>query len=281
MKDVGYDHAPVRIEAELPSTMDLAREKVALGNTREGSAGCMIIARSQSGGRGRYGNRWSSPAGGLYLSLIVRPRDAAAAGLWPTYLQPWLPLTAMLAMLRTLQPLLPAGKSTPRLGLKWPNDLYLGHRKLAGVLVEGGVDPTGTAYGIVGLGLNIAQLPTLPALATSLQAAGVTPLPAPEKVAHTWRRRLYETIPWPTGKSKAKQMAGLAPLRAAVEAELLGLGKPVTIGFRADDAAATPDQRQHTTSGRLVGLGPGAEAILEGSSGKRITETEGHLLKWS
>lgn len=278
MKSPGYDHAPVRIEAQLASTMDLSREKAAIGNTREGLAGCMVIARTQTGGRGRYGNRWSSPPGGLYLSLIVRPRDRSALDCWPDRLLPWLPLTAMLAMLRCIELLLPAAAG--KLGLKWPNDLYLGDRKLAGVLVEGGLSQTREPYAIVGLGLNIAHAADLPPTATSLEAAGVAPLPTPEKLAHQWRRTLYETIAWPRGKSAAKHAAAGAGLKKAVEAVLLGRGRPVTIGFREDDAAATDDQRRQTTSGRLVELNDRAEAVLEGTPGKRITVSEGHLLKW-
>lgn len=282
MKAANYDHAPVRIESELPSTMDLAREKAALGNTREGSAGCMILARSQTGGRGRYGNRWNSPAGGLYLSLIVRPRDALARPHWQPHLLPWLPLTAMLALLNTVQPYLPAtAAGEKKLGLKWPNDLYLGGKKLAGVLVEGGLDPTAEPYAIVGLGLNIAQLASLPATATSLEQAGVSPLPGPEKLAHQWRRTLYDTIPWPKGKSAARQQAGFAQLQAAVETHLIGRHQPVAIGFREDDAAATPEQRAQTTSGRLMGLSDQAEAILEDTGKKRLIVKEGHLLRWS
>ncbi|MBV9823119.1 MAG: biotin--[acetyl-CoA-carboxylase] ligase [Actinobacteria bacterium] len=117
-------------------------------------AGTVLAAELQSGGRGRLGRSWVSPAGaGLTFSVLLRPAPPA-----PTW--GWLPLLTGLALSRTLG-------SAAR--LKWPNDVLLGPdgRKVAGILVQsGGLQVSGAVSGgavVVGVGLNVsteqAELP--------------------------------------------------------------------------------------------------------------------------
>jgi BirA family transcriptional regulator, biotin operon repressor / biotin---[acetyl-CoA-carboxylase] ligase len=105
----------------VPSTNDLAAALAERG-AREG---CAVIADAQSAGRGRQGRAWSSPAGsGLYVSTILRP---------PTHALGLLTIAAGVAVAEAIQ------SSTgldPQ--LKWPNDVYLGERKVAGLLAEAG-----------------------------------------------------------------------------------------------------------------------------------------------
>lgn len=133
-------------------------------------AGTVLVAELQSGGRGRLGRSWVSPAGaGLTFSVLLRPAPPAAT--WG-----WLPLLTGLALARTLG-------SAAR--LKWPNDVLLGPdgRKVAGILVQsggmqsGGLSVGGEAGGgpvVVGVGLNVstaqAELPV--PTATSLLLEG-------------------------------------------------------------------------------------------------------------
>lgn len=105
--------------------------------------GTVVVADAQTGGRGRHGRRWVSPPGrNVYASLIVRPEipDASASGL---------SLAAGVALADAAEK---AG--VPAL-LKWPNDLYLGGRKAAGVLVETAAGPGGARYAVVGAGINV------------------------------------------------------------------------------------------------------------------------------
>lgn len=105
--------------------------------------GAIVIADEQTGGRGRLGRSWSSPAGkGLYLSLVLRQSEALA-------LAP-LSLLAGLAIANALEPL--AGV---KIRLKWPNDVLLprpdgGLVKIGGILCEGRGEVT-----VVGIGLNL------------------------------------------------------------------------------------------------------------------------------
>jgi BirA family biotin operon repressor/biotin-[acetyl-CoA-carboxylase] ligase len=103
----------------------------------------VVVAESQSQGRGRLGKDWlSPPGGGLYCSIILRPRLASAD-------LPKLTLAAGLAVSRAVE------KScglTPR--LKWPNDLWLEGRKFGGILAEAFFE-TDTNLVILGVGLNV------------------------------------------------------------------------------------------------------------------------------
>jgi BirA family transcriptional regulator, biotin operon repressor / biotin---[acetyl-CoA-carboxylase] ligase len=127
---------------------------------REGAAeGLVVLAERQTGGRGRLGRQWQSPArAGLAVSALLRPPV-------PIVRYGWLPLLAGVALATVVR----------RLGeldavLKWPNDLLVEERKVAGILCEAA--PDGSV--VVGIGLNVTlaeqELPA-PA-ATSLALAG-------------------------------------------------------------------------------------------------------------
>lgn len=136
----------VRRYASVPSTMDLLHDLAA-----EGAAeGTVVVAEEQAGGRGSRGRSWHSPRGGLWLSYLLRP---AAAG---TEL---LSLRVGLAMGDAIGCLAPL----PPLGLKWPNDLMLGDRKLGGILCEARWSAGAPAWVAVGVGINV-QNPLPPEL---------------------------------------------------------------------------------------------------------------------
>lgn len=106
----------------------------------------VLIALEQTAGQGRRGRSWSSPAGGLYVSVLFRPAGVPAARL------PWLNLIAGLALVRVAQSV------GVEASLKWPNDLLLGAAagKGAGILSE--ITADGSV--VVGIGLNVAKLPS-------------------------------------------------------------------------------------------------------------------------
>jgi BirA family biotin operon repressor/biotin-[acetyl-CoA-carboxylase] ligase len=137
------------------STNDVACERAASG----GQEGAVIVADAQTSGRGRRGRTWFSPPGaGLYVSAIVTParsRDAERATLLLTLAAG----VALVEGVREATGLAPA--------LKWPNDLRVGRRKLAGILAEGAGDAV-----VVGYGLNVGLASYPPDLAdrvTSLE----------------------------------------------------------------------------------------------------------------
>lgn len=121
--------------------------------------GLCIVAREQTAGRGRQARTWLSPKdAGLYFSIILRPRFAAAR--WPL-----LTLAAALAVRDALRA---ACALTP--DIKWPNDLLVGGRKLCGILAELS-EREGARACIVGIGINLTPAafpPELRARATSI-----------------------------------------------------------------------------------------------------------------
>lgn len=125
------------------STNDEAR-RLALSGAPDGT---VVTALEQTKGRGRAGRSWHSPPGdGLYLSLISRlkihPREA-----------PRLSLVVGLAIAEAIDSLLPS--EAPRAKLKWPNDVFLSQKKLAGVLLELSVKEDLCDFFIIGVGLNV------------------------------------------------------------------------------------------------------------------------------
>ncbi len=128
--------------------------------------GTVVIADQQTAGRGRLGRSFHSPAGsGLYLSLILRPGCAPAQ---------LMHLTCAVAVAAC--DAIKAATGT-RPGIKWINDLVLGHKKLGGILTELSISPDGLVdYVIVGIGINCGQTDfpeELRPIACSLAMAGL------------------------------------------------------------------------------------------------------------
>lgn len=125
-------------------SLDSTNSRAALLAQQGAVEGTVVVADHQTRGRGRLGRCWSSPEGvNLYFSVVLRPDikpDEAAQ----------LTLVASLAM---AQAVVDAGAADVE--IKWPNDVLLGGRKLAGVLSEMRTGPNGIHYVIVGVGINI------------------------------------------------------------------------------------------------------------------------------
>ncbi len=143
---------PLHAFERVPSTMDVAARLAEQGEPE----GTLVWARRQERGRGRLGRAWASPEGGIYLSLIVRPPV-------PVSRRAQLSLVAGVAVAEAIH-------EVTRLGpqIRWPNDLLLDGRKVAGILVEGKGDAA-----IVGIGINVGRdARALPEHAISLAAHG-------------------------------------------------------------------------------------------------------------
>lgn len=135
----------VRLEhhALVGSTMDEAH-RLAQGGAE---AGTLVLADAQDGGRGRGGRQWASePGAGIWMTLIERPRDQRALDV--------LALRTGLALADALQPFCDG-----RITLKWPNDLFLGAGKLAGILIEARWRESLPEWVAIGVGVN-RRVPT-------------------------------------------------------------------------------------------------------------------------
>jgi BirA family biotin operon repressor/biotin-[acetyl-CoA-carboxylase] ligase len=126
--------------SETGSTNDLAMQR-----GRQGAdGGVVIFSEKQNAGRGRFGRAWASaPYRGLWFSLLLRPGMPIA--IWPR-LTTWAAVSLALAIENSL------GIAA---GIKWPNDIYLSGKKVAGILAESGVDSAGQPFAVVGIGVNV------------------------------------------------------------------------------------------------------------------------------
>jgi BirA family biotin operon repressor/biotin-[acetyl-CoA-carboxylase] ligase len=140
---------------EVASTNDVAAQLAERG----ADEGCVVVAEGQSAGRGRFGRTWASPAGaGLYVSAVLRPTHVVA------------PLVTLAAGVSIAEGIQAATGLEPC--LKWPNDVFVGGRKLAGILAEAAAPPAGRPYVVLGFGINVmpaAFPPNVAARATSLE----------------------------------------------------------------------------------------------------------------
>jgi BirA family transcriptional regulator, biotin operon repressor / biotin---[acetyl-CoA-carboxylase] ligase len=110
--------------------------------------GTVVVAESQTAGRGRLGRQWHSPSGkNLYCSILLRSMPAREQQ--PLWLS-WIPLIAALAASRAVQVV-----ANLKVVVKWPNDILIGNRKLGGILCESSGVGTAHAIVIVGIGLNV------------------------------------------------------------------------------------------------------------------------------
>lgn len=110
--------------------------------------GSLVLAATQGAGRGRWNRTWESEPGGLYLSVVLRPAGAAAESLG------LLPLVCAVA---AAEALVRASGLSAR--LHWPNDVYVGHKKIAGILCESSFTGGRLEAAIVGIGVNVNQSP--------------------------------------------------------------------------------------------------------------------------
>lgn len=104
--------------------------------------GSVIIAESQTFGKGRLGRQWVSPKGGIWLSVILQPN-------FDVYKITLIPFAVAVALSNTIQKTL-----NLKTELKWPNDLTLDGKKVAGIIIDASIESTKIESVIVGVGIN-------------------------------------------------------------------------------------------------------------------------------
>ena len=108
-----------------------------------------MIADTQTKGRGRSGKAWESPLGGLWFSVILRPPISPS-------MASMIQMLAAIAILRALRIAVKA-KGQGKVGVKWPNDIVVGGRKLGGILVETKTAANALLFAVIGVGINVNQ----------------------------------------------------------------------------------------------------------------------------
>ena len=230
--------------AETSSTNDVAREQARKG-ARDGF---LVAASRQTAGRGRLGRGWESPPDrGLYVSILLRPD---------------LPMTeagklTILSSVATVDAVETVSGLRPQ--IKWPNDLMVGGRKLAGLLIE--TEPKGgrVAFAVIGIGLNVRQeagdfSPEVRSTATSLYLA---------------TGRMYRRADLLVALLQALERRLGRPFdeaREAWTASSLTLGQRVTL--------TTVRGRKH---GQALGLDESGALLLRGDSGEVEAVTAGDM----
>lgn len=139
--------------------------------------GALVVAEVQRGGRGRMARTWHSPFGGLWFSLLLRPKISAAEA-------PMLTLMTAVAVAKTIREF-----TGVEAVIKWPNDILVGGKKVAGILTEMVAEADRVNYLILGVGINInVNLAKFPAAlkkeAGSLMAEYGAPISRIDFLAH-------------------------------------------------------------------------------------------------
>ncbi len=184
----------------------------------------LVTADTQTGGRGRYGRQWISDRGNLFFSAVL-PLDTQSAD--------FMPFAAGLAVVKALHPL--------PVQLKWPNDVLLNGRKIAGILLE----RTDNTL-IIGIGINLV---TAPATGTLYPAGHLSGAFSPTYLIERLADNLYQysQTDWNTIRTKWLQQA-------------VGLGQTITVRLAHE-----------TITGTFIDLSPAGALILQqGTATKHI-----------
>ena len=122
---------------EISSTQDKAKELA-----KKGISSAIVVANLQSKGRGRLGRRWHSGNGGLWMSILLKPKDGKNTQ--------YLTFIASIAVAESIKKIAELDAK-----IKWPNDIHMNGKKLCGILTEGVFG--NESFLVVGIGLNVNQ----------------------------------------------------------------------------------------------------------------------------
>ena len=230
---------------EIDSTNEEARRRAALGERGP----LWICARRQTAGRGRRGRAWDSPAGNLMATLLIAPGVGAADA-------------ARLSFVAALSvhDLVSAYARHAVVRVKWPNDVLVEGKKIAGILLEssGHEGQDTVPWLAVGVGVNLVRAPAGTLYpATFLGAHGAAPSAAEAlaELAEAWETRFRE---W--------RVSGFAAIRASWLAVAAGVGQPVEVRLAGE-----------TLHGRFETLMPDGALSLLLASGARRAITAGEV----
>ncbi len=229
----------------IDSTNEEARRRAAAGERGP----TWIWAKRQTAGRGRRGREWESPEGNLMATLLIAPGVSASEAARLSFV-------AALAV----HDLVSAYASRSVVKVKWPNDVLVDGKKVAGILLESSGDAGTDAlpWVAVGIGVNLMHAPAAAQFpATFVGAHGPTPSPAEAlaALAEAWETRF-----------RTWRVSGFAAIRDAWLDVAAGLGQPIEVRL--------PDE---TLSGRFETLMPDGALSLLLASGSRRAITAGEV----
>lgn len=129
----------IRYFTEITSTNDVVKELAAKG-AKEGT---IVLAETQTQGKGRLGRRWLSPKGGIWFSVILRPKIPAKDSYQLTFM-------AAVAVAKTIRKMYEVDAE-----VKWPNDVLVNRRKVCGILTETSTRGSAVDFAVIGVGVNV------------------------------------------------------------------------------------------------------------------------------
>ncbi|MDD6037100.1 MAG: biotin--[acetyl-CoA-carboxylase] ligase [Lachnospiraceae bacterium] len=181
------NHLIVSVEVleQTDSTNRVAKDRAVSGAPE----GTLLIAKQQSMGKGRLGRSFFSPKGGIYMSVVLRPRIPAERAVFIT-------TCAAVAVARAIEKV--SGLTT---GIKWVNDIYIQGKKVCGILTEAGLDSeTGVPeYVVLGIGINVEKQSVpeeLKGIVGCLEEYTKVPVEGNKLIAEVWNEfaALYENL---------------------------------------------------------------------------------------
>ncbi|WP_018755351.1 biotin--[acetyl-CoA-carboxylase] ligase [Paenibacillus terrigena] len=231
----------IKLLESTPSTQIIAQQMAEQGAPE----GTLVIAEEQTSGRGRMGRAFHSPSGkGIWMSLILKPQTSLQ-------FTPQLTLLIAVALCRALQRLVPIS-----IGIKWPNDLLVGTKKISGILLESSAEDERVRYCIAGIGISVNLDPEdypepLREVATSLKIESGSKVDRTAIITEFLAE--FETL------YALYNEQGFAPIRTLWEALSISLHRPITI---------------NTLQGKVIGIAEqldelGALWITESATGER------------
>jgi BirA family biotin operon repressor/biotin-[acetyl-CoA-carboxylase] ligase len=227
-------------------------------------SGAVVVTDEQVGGRGRLGRTWvSEPGKDLTFSVLVRPSLVPAQA-------HLLSLSAALAVAEVLETI-PGLEG--RAGIKWPNDVLLGEKKVCGILLEGSMDADRLQWAVAGIGLNVNSDP-----------AALLGRMIPEEAEEESGR------PSPTSlRAQVGHDVPRAPLLAALLVRLTErwtrldggvldeLRRRDVLAGRMVEVLSGPPRNERVVAGEALGIGPEGQLLVRSASGQIVAVFAGDV----
>ncbi len=240
-----------RLQADLPwltvakffDKVDSTQNRVLQFLPKEGEGTVLILAETQSKGVGRQGRTWHSPTGGLWFSLALPLKSMPLNQVAPFSMVAALQIATALKEVNALE-----------CNIKWPNDILYQGKKVAGLLLN-----TTTKFRkpwlVIGVGINVNnEIPSeISKIATSIAAI---------RKQSQGRSRLLESVLSAIHTAWAEfDRTGFGPYQKAVEARLVGVGKPVQIKVGSK-----------TVQGTMKAVDPQGNLLLDSAGGPKTVQ---------
>lgn len=238
----------IRSFKEISSTQDYA---ISIAEKDPYCHGMVVISESQISGRGRMGRRWISPPGGLWFSVIIKSDMMTSSSLFLSY-------AMSLAVCETI-----TNNFNLEAFIKWPNDVLIRTRKVAGILINSAVRGEDLEYSVVGVGVNLNSKPAGLKGSTSLvEHTRQSPIALEPFLASVLARfnNYYDDLRYGNSDLITKRWKSCCPI----------MGKRIKLvrnGIQLDGVASNID-----SDGFLILVTPGGQKV-------KLSDTQGASIK--